>query len=201
RQMAVASAGNLYLVDSGNYRIRRVDGSGNITTISGNGERGYCGDGNAAHPATFDTPTRVVVNPDGSLLITDTINTRIRQEKRNGSLITLAGANLSEVSTLKPGFLQKYNGDGIPARQANLDNPHGAAMDAQGNVYISDTLDHRIRIIDTKGIINTIAGNGTEGYSGDGGPASRAEIDTPEGITVDPTTGKVFWVETGNNLV
>src|SRR5438132_11597140 len=74
-------------------------------------------------------------------------------------------------------------------------------MDAQGNVYISDTLDHRIRIIDTKGIINTIAGDGTKGYRGDGGPASRAEINTPEGITVDTTTGKVFWVETGNNLV
>ena len=176
-----AHGGLLYIVDEFNSRVRVVNASGSIHTVAGNGEAGYSGDGGAATDAALLYPTAVAVAFDGRVLIADRYNNRIRAVSTNGVITTLAG-------TGEYGF----GGDGGAATEALLNYPRGVAVDDLGRVFIADTENARLRLVETNGIIRTISGTGNYGYSGDGGPAREAMLDAPAGIDLDPTRGIVF---------
>ena len=175
--VVVDGAGNVYIADSGNHRIRRVDPSGIITTIAGSGERGldrFGGDGGPAVQARLNNPRGVAVDGAGNVYIADTFNHRIRKVDSSGVITTIAGSG-------EEGF----SGDGSPATQAQLYYPSGVALDGAGNLYIADTANHRIRKMDSSGVITTIAGTGERGFGGDGGPATAARLNNPRGVAVD----------------
>ncbi len=181
--VAVDSAGNLIIADTLNHRIRRVDATtGVITTVAGNGIQGFSGDGGPATSARLNDPIAVGVDSAGNLYIADTFNLRIRRvDAATGIITTVAGTGLSG-----------FNGDGIPATSAHLDTPQGVALDGAGNLFIADTLVHRIRRVDAvTGIITTVAGTGLSGSSGDGGPATSARLGNPFGVAMD-NTGNLF---------
>jgi sugar lactone lactonase YvrE len=172
--VALDAAGNLYIADSGNNRIRRVDGAGIITTIAGTGKFSSGGDGGPATEAGLQSPKGITFDLAGSLLIADSGNNQIRKIDTNGVITTIAGAG-------EPG----YSGDGGPATAAKLEAPRTIAVGPSGDVYIAEPNVHRIRKVDSKGIISTLAGTSKAGFSGDGGPAKAAQLDMPRGVGVD----------------
>jgi uncharacterized protein (TIGR03437 family) len=173
--VAVDSAGNIYIADTGNYRIRKVS-NGIVTTFAGNGTYGFSGDNGPAASAQLGSPAAVAVDPAGNIYIAD--SGRIRKVS-GGIITTIAGNGTSG-----------FSGDNGPAAGAALNDPAGIAVDSAGNVYIADTLNIRIREI-TNGIITTIAGNGIRGLNGDNGPATSAELVQPAGVAVD-LAGNVY---------
>jgi NHL repeat len=189
RGVALDSGGNLFIADSLNYCVRKVDTMGIITTVAGNGSLGYSGDGGAATSAQLNVPFRVAVDTAGNLFIGERNNHRIRKVDTNGIITTVAGNG-------SPG----YSGDGGAATSAQLYHPKGVVVDTAGNLFIADRDNHRIRKVDASGIITTMAGNGTSGYSGDGGSATSAQLSYPGGIATD-TAGNLFISDTGNNCV
>ena len=181
--VAVDSNGNIYIADTNNNRIRKVNSTtGIITTIAGNGTAGYSGDGGLATNAELYYPYGVAVDSNGNIYIADTYNNRIRKvNSTTGIITTIAGNGTAG-----------YSGDGGPATNAQLNYPYGVAVDSSGNIYIADTDNNRIRKVNsTTGIITTIAGNGNPGYSGDGGPATNAELYDPSGVAVD-SNGNIY---------
>jgi sugar lactone lactonase YvrE len=172
--LAVDAQGNLFISDSTNRRIRKVSGAGVITTIAGNGTPGYSGDGGPAAQAQIDSPAGLAFDAIGDLFITDIDNSVIRKVSTAGTISTFAGNGTVG-----------YSGDGGLATEATFREPYGVAVDVGGNVYIADTFNSVIRKVTPGGIISTFAGNGTYGFSGDGGPALGAEITYPFGISVD----------------
>jgi len=161
-----------------------------ITTIAGDGTAAFFGDGGPATYARLQIPSRVVVDASGSFYIADSGNNRIRRVTVGGTITTVAGNGTAG-----------FSGDNGPATLASLRDPQGLAVDAAGNVYISDTGNHRIRKIDnTVGTITTIAGNGTGGLSGDSGPATAASLNSPRGIAVD-STGRLYIADRNNNRI
>ncbi len=191
--MVLDGAGNLYIADSDNHRIRRVDVSGTITTVVGTGVVDGGGDNGPAVEAQLDRPTGMAVDGVGSLYIADTFNHRIRQVDAGGTITTIAG-------TGEPSF---GGGDGGPAPRAPLNGPSSVAVDRAGNLYITDTNNHCIRRVDAAtGIITTIAGTsgrfGDDG--GDGGPAVKAKLNWPTGVAVDGA-GNLYIADTGNHRI
>ena len=185
--IAFDSAGNLYIADSENNRIRKVDVNGVITTVAGGGTSGL-GDGGPATKAELFIPSDVALDAAGNLYIADSYNGgRIRRVDVSGVITTVAGGGTSGL------------GDGGPATNAGL-GPAGVALDAAGNLYIADLGNDRIRKVDVAGIITTIAGNGTLGFSGDGGPAISAELNLPFGVATD-AAGNVYIADAGNNVI
>lgn len=186
--VAVDSAGNIYIADTFNCVIRRVAAStGYISTVAGNGTRGYSGDGGPATIAKLYMPTGVAVDVAGNIYFAD--NQRIRKVTAStGIITTVAGSGI-----------QGYSGDGGPATRAELNWPWAVAVDAVGNIYFTDTDNQRIRkVAVSTGIITTVAGIGTPGYSGDGGPATSAELNSPFGIAVD-AAGNIYFADYFNN--
>ncbi|MBI6547178.1 MAG: hypothetical protein HY692_10320 [Cyanobacteria bacterium NC_groundwater_1444_Ag_S-0.65um_54_12] len=184
--VVVDGGGNLYIADSDNYRIRKIDTMGIITTVAGNGTYGYSGDGGLATGAQFWTPSGVAVDGAGNLYIVDNGKHCIRKVDTAGIITTVVGNGT-------PG----YSGDGGPATSALLSTPGGVTMDSSGNLYIADYDNYRIRKIDTTGIITTVAGNGSLGYSGDGGPATSAQLYAPHNLTMD-NGGNLYIAEFSN---
>ncbi|HMF62948.1 MAG TPA: Ig-like domain repeat protein [Edaphobacter sp.] len=190
--LALDTTGNLYIADTQNHRIRKITTStGSITTIVGNGIQGFSGDYGPAISASIDSPTGITLDPSGNLYLADTHNHRIRKVTgATGIITTIAG-------TATAG----YNGDNGSATTATLALPHGLTIDAAGNLYLADTANHRIRRIDaTTGIITTIAGQGTQTYSGDAGPATTASLDTPR-TTTTSSSGLLTLADTGNQRI
>ena len=187
--IAVDGSGNLFIADSGNYRVRKVDLSGVITTVAGSGERGYGGDGGPAVQARLDYPTGIATDGAGNLFIADHNNHRVRKVDPSGIITTVAG-------TEEGG----YGGDGGPAVQARLQNPTGLAVDDDDNLYIADQYTHRIRMVNPYGVITTVAGSGDSGFSGDGGPAVQARLNYPTGVTVDGA-GNLFIADKDNHRI
>ncbi len=252
--VAVDAAGNVYIADTFNNRVRIVAPDGTISTFAANGYPGFSGDGMAATGTTLFFPTDVAVDAAGSVYIADLGNSRIR--KVSGGIInTIAGGTalapitdgvsatsirlngptgvtvdgfgnvyfaegsvgsgsgltvgdyrvwrVSPSGTLTAAAgngLQSFSGDAGAASRAQLNSPLGMAMDASGNLYFADTANHRIRRISPGGTITTVAGNALPGFSGDGGPATLAELDTPTGVAVD-AGGNLYIADSANNRV
>ena len=183
--LAVDSAGNLYIADTFDLRVRKVSTSGIITTVAGGGAN-YSGDGGPATSAALSSPYAVAVDASGNLYIADTGANRIRKVSPSGIITTVAGNGSGG-----------YSGDGGPATSATLNNPYGLAVDAFGNLYISDSNNARIRKVSPSGIITTVAGNGTWGNSGDGGAAASATLASPLAIATD-ASGNVYITDSIN---
>jgi trimeric autotransporter adhesin len=172
--VAVDSAGNLFIADNGNHRIRKVTPAGVITTVAGNGTRGISGDGGPAASAQLANPISIAVDSSDNLYIADKENSRIRKVTPAGVIVTIAGKGDDG-----------YSGDGGPATSAQLANPQGVAVDSTGNLYLADTVNYRIRKVTPAGLITTVAGNGACGFGGDGGPAISAPVCFPTSVAVD----------------
>ena len=178
--LAFDNAGNLYVADTGNSRIRRVGTNGIVTTYAGNGASDYSGDLAAATNASFYYPVGVAVDAAGDVFVADELNNRIRKITASGIISTVAGTNTAG-----------FGGDGGPAANALLNGPSGVALDSAGDLYVADRGNERIRMMNTKGFITTVAGNGAAGpyligtYSGDGGAATAAGLSYPSAVTLD----------------
>ncbi|MGA3324710.1 MAG: choice-of-anchor D domain-containing protein [Terriglobia bacterium] len=192
RGVAVDAVGDLFIADSNVHRVRRVDAvTGIITTVAGNGTAGYSGDRGLATLAELNSPRGVVVDHSGNLFIADLSNYRIRRvDAISGIIITVAGNGSNT-----------YSGDGGPATQTGLGPFRNLALDSLGNLFISGAMTERVLRVDAlSGTITTVAGNGATGFSGDGGPATSAELDDPVGIAVDKF-GNLFIGDSANNRV
>ena len=192
--VAVDSDGNLYIADAANDRIRKVDLNGTITTIAGNGVGGFSGDGGPATAAMLDCPTRIAFDGFGNLFIADQCNHRIRRVDRNGIITTVAGSGTPGAA------LGGFSGDGGPATAAQFKHPTAVTIDSGGNMYITDQLNNRIRRVDRSGTLNTVAGSGVAGFSGDGGPATAAALSTPGAVAVD-AAGTLYIADNVNNRI
>ena len=186
--VAMDSFGNLYVADTANNRVRRISPGGAIDTVVGFGPAGFSGDGGPAVSALLNQPTGVAVDSTGNLYIADTGNNRIRFVNLQGTIGTLAGNGNAGLF-----------GDGGSAQAAALHAPRGVAVDSAGNVYIADTLDHRVREVTTDGVINTVAGRG-QGFSGDGGPAVNAQLNLPTAVAVD-AAGLLYIADQANGRI
>ncbi|HUI57792.1 MAG TPA: protease pro-enzyme activation domain-containing protein [Bryobacteraceae bacterium] len=187
--VAVDVFGNVYIADTKNQRVRKVDRSGVITTVAGTGSCCYGGDGGAAASALLNAPNGVAADSQGNLYIVDTGNQRIRKVDASGVITTVAGTGTAG-----------YSGDGGAATGAEVSSPDGMAVDASGNLYIADTINGRIRKVDQSGNISTVAGTGSCCYSGDGGAAPNARLGYPAGVAVDGA-GNLYIADTINERI
>ena len=178
--------GNLYIADRDNHRIRKVDTSGVITTVAGDGNAGFSGDGKAATDARLSSPTGVFVDTGGNLYVADGDNHRIRKVDTSGVIATVVGDG-------NAGF----SGDGKAATDARLSSPTGVFVDTGGNLYIADRDNHRIRYRNSSGIVITIAGGGS---FGDKGLGIDARLASPSDVFVD-VSGNVYIADRGNNRI
>ncbi len=180
--------GNLYVSDQLNCLVRRITVKGEIVAFAGSGICGFGGDGGPALKALLADPAGLAFDNDGNLLIADSGNQRIRKVV-DGKISTIAGNGA-----------RSYSGDGGPATNASLYNPLGVSVDSLGNIYIGDNINQVIRMIDPAGIIHTVAGNSKSGFSGDGGPATAAELNSPEGAIADGN-GNLYITDSENDRV
>lgn len=193
--VALDSAGNIYIADAANDRIRKVDiATGMISTIAGNGVRGFSGDGGAATTAMLACPTRIKFNAAGTLYIADQCNHRIRTVDGVGVIRTVVGSGTAGAA------FGGFSGDGGQALAAQFKHPTAFDFTADGGLVITDQLNYRIRRVNGAGIVNTIAGNSINGYSGDNGSGLAASISDPGAVAVD-SLGNVYLGDTGNNRV
>ncbi len=191
--VAVDAAGNLFLADSSNNRIRRVDAAtGTISTVAGNGLIGYSGDGGAALSAALSNPSSLTLDAAGNLYFSDSGNNVVRRiDAFTATISTVAGS----------ATLHGYSGDNLPATQAALNGPNGLALDAAGNLYIADSANNVVRLVTAAtGIISTIAGNGAPGFSGDSGPALSASLNNPWSIAFGPS-GELYIADQNNQRI
>jgi uncharacterized protein (TIGR03437 family) len=186
--VAVDAAGNLYIAEFSNNRVRKVSTNGNIGTLAGNGVSGFSGDGLQATSAQLNGPQGVAVDSAGNVYIADTANNRVRKVAANGVITTVAGNGAAG-----------FSGDGNSAVNAQVGNPTAVATDSVGNVYIADG-SARVRKLFLSGLITTIAGTGTRGYSGDGGSAPNARLNGPSSLAVN-AAGSIWVADTLNNAV
>jgi uncharacterized protein (TIGR03437 family) len=187
--IAVDATGDLYIADTDNQRVRKVSAAGIVTTIAGNGLFGYSGDGGAAASAQLGTPVGVALDASGNVYIADAANYRIRRVSATGIITTVAGNGFKD-----------YSGDGGAAASAQLSEPEGVAVDAVGNLYLADTANYRVRKVSIGGVIATVAGTGSAGYSGDGGLATSAQLRGPTGIAID-AGGNLYIADQPNNVI
>lgn len=197
--VTVDATGNLFIADTGNNRIRKVDSTGIITTVAGDGTAGYGGDGGAASEASLSNPSQVAVDDAGNLYITDGVgsrsylsesgNQRIRKVDAAGVITTVAGNGSAG-----------FSGDGGAAVDAQLNYPSGVAVDGSGNLFIADQDNNRVREVAADGGITTVVGNGYQGVVGDGSPAPLAALVTPEGLAMD-TEGNMYIADTNAGRV
>ena len=181
--IAIDRYGNIYVADYTNNRVFKISPSGIMTTVAGTGLPGYSGDNGIATAATLLSPNDVKVDGIGNLYIADYSNDRVRKVDTSGIITTIVGTRTVG-----------YNGDNINADSAELNRPLCVATDGSENLYISDTYNQRVRKVGPDGIITTIAGDGIEGYSGDNGSATSAELGDPVGLAIDHS-GAIYIVD------
>jgi sugar lactone lactonase YvrE len=187
--IAIDSAGNIYVPESGNQRVRKISASGIISTIAGTGAAGYNGNEIAATDAQLHNPNYVCLDKAGNVYVADRYNNQVRVIDGAGVIHAFAGDTTSG-----------YTGDNGPATAAGLYEPLGLYIDRFQNIYIGDTYNNVVRKVNTTGIITTIAGNGTGGYSGDNGLAILAELGLPVGVTMD-TVGNIYIADGGQSHI
>ena len=185
--IAVGPDGTVYIADTGNQRIRSIS-AGQIATIAGTGVSGFSGDNGPAVAAALSTPTALAIDAQGDLLLCDTANQRVRSISA-GVITTIAGTGV-----------QGFSGDGSAATTAELDSPAGVALANNGTIYIADSHNHRLRAITANGFIQTIAGTGVPGYSGDGNQAIAAQLSLPRGIGID-AAGNILFADADNQRI
>jgi DNA-binding beta-propeller fold protein YncE len=191
--VAFDAQGNLFLSDTFNHRIRRIDARTNIiTTVAGNGKKGFSGDGGPATEAELNEPYGIVLDSRGNLFVADRLNRRVRRIDAAARIIT----------TLAGDGLRGYSGDGGPASKAGLVEPNGVALDASGErLFIADVADHRVRVVNlSTGVISTFAGTGRGRHDGDGGPATSASIFGARAVDVG-SDGTVYLLERQGNTL
>jgi hypothetical protein len=187
--LAVDNAGNIYVADNSNTAVRKINAAGTISTFAGNHKAGYSGDGGPATAASFKNIRYVACDANGNIFISDTWNSVIRKVNPAGIVSTFAGNHT-----------MKYSGDGGQATAAGIYFPVGITVAADGSLYIADNHNHVIRRVGSDGLISTVVGNGTRGYSGDGGPATASQMANPTSIAID-ATGKLYIAEFVHNLI
>ncbi|GAA1335580.1 NHL domain-containing protein [Saccharothrix algeriensis] len=187
--VVVDGAGDLYIADHNNHRIRKVARDGTITTAAGNGTAGFSGDGGPATSARVSYPVGLAVDGAGSLYIADYNNHRIRKVAKDGTITTVAGNGTAG-----------FGGDGGPATSARLNYPYTVAVDGAGSLYIADYNNHRIRKVAKDGTITTAAGTGAAGFGGDNGPATSALLNNPTGVAVDDA-GNLYVADYNNHRI
>ncbi len=185
--MATDAAGNVYIADTGNYRVQKVDVNGVISTLAGGLQHSDSGDGGPAAEASLAGAYAVALDPSGNLYIGEP--NRVRKVDGNGIITTVAGSNATG-----------FSGDGGPATNAVLNFVTAVACDSSGNLYFADSNNERIREVNGNGIITTIAGDGSPGYNGDNIAATKAELHFPWGVAVD-ASGNVYIGDQGNNRI
>ncbi|MBZ5727085.1 MAG: hypothetical protein LAP87_19060 [Acidobacteriia bacterium] len=189
RGVCVDHAGAMFIVDTGNHRVLRVPPSGTVETAAGNGAAGNAGDGGKARLAQLNQPTACALDAAGNLFIADTGNHSIRKVTPAGAIGTVAGTGVAGAT-----------GDEGPATAALLDAPRGVAADSNGNIFIADTGNNRIRQVTADGVIHTIAGQDAAGFAGDGGPGLAAQLSGPAGLVLDGA-GDLYFADSNNNRV
>ncbi|MET9953861.1 RICIN domain-containing protein [Streptomyces sp. NPDC006339] len=189
RGVALDSEGNLYIADDQNHRVRKVTADGIISTVAGTGVAGFSGDGRAATSARLNQPYGVVVDSAGVLYISEWGHDRIRKVTTDGKISTIAGTGAAS-----------YGGDGGPAVSAPLRAPFAMVVDGAGALYIADASNHRVRKISADGIISTVAGTGAAGFGGDGGQATSARLNRPQGLALD-STGALYISDYKNHRI
>jgi len=187
--LAVDKSNNLYIADAPNHAVRKVSSSGTLTTFAAGHEPGFAGDGGNAVDARVNYAGGVAVDNAGSVYISDTNSNRIRKVTTDGIINTFAGTDGTGLV-----------GDGGPALSAHFDNPLALAVDAAGNLYVADTYNHAIRRITLDGTITTVAGNGSLGFSGDGGLATKAQLNYPKGVAIG-ADGVIYIADTFNDRI
>ena len=190
--LVVDGSGNILIADTNNNRIRKVVPGGNITTIAGTGNAGFLDqttDSTDPLSVAFDKPVSLGLDSSGTLYIVDTFNHRIRKMAADGKITTVVGTGDSA-----------YTGDGGLATAATISYPQSIVWDTAGNLYVSDSGNHVIRKVTADGTIHTIAGNGLVGFSGDGGPATSASLNTPKGMAFD-SAGNLFFADSFNGRI
>ena len=190
--VAVDGSGDLFIADQDNNVVREVDlKDGTISTVAGTGDYGYNGDNQLATDAMLEAPDAVAVDGSGDLFIADRNNARIRQVVLSTGIITTVAGGGTQTSPTFSG----------PAADAELNGPQGLAVDGSGHLFIADGYNAVVREVNlTAGTISTVAGTGTVGYGGDGGPATDAEFNGPTGLAVDGS-GDLFIADANNNRV
>ena len=189
--VAVDADGNVYVSETEDHRVRKIDPLGIITTFAGSRSPGYSGDGRAAVQAELLGPSGMALDEAGNTYFAEYYSNVVRKVESSGKITTVAGTGRWRLG---------YNGDGGLATQAELYRPQGVAVDTASNVYIADSYNHRVRKVDASGTITTLAGTGTQGYSGDGGPATQAQLYRPQGVAVDGASN-VYIADSYNNRV
>jgi trimeric autotransporter adhesin len=194
------NSGDVFIADPPSNVVRKVDAAGTISTVAGSLTSCLqavggppCGDGGLATAANLWAPSDVFVDSAGNLYIADTLDNAIRKiDVQTGTISTVAGDNAM--------FMAGFAGDGGPATSALLHGPSGVYVDSSGNIFISDTVNNRIRkVTASTGVITTVAGNGTAGYAGDGGAATSAELNNPSGVFVD-AAGNIYIAD-GTDII
>jgi trimeric autotransporter adhesin len=188
-RLAVDGAGNIFMTDLEANRIYRLDRKGMVSQVAGYGPSGYDGEDTPARNYRLNGPHDIRASPNGSIVFADHLNNRVREVTADGRLRTVAGNGR-----------RGYSGDGGRALDAELNFPTGVCLDRAGNIYIADTDNNRVRKVTPDGTILTVAGNGTAGYSGDGGAADQAALDTPRAVEVDPN-GDLYIADMRNRRI
>jgi hypothetical protein len=189
QSLSVDPDGRVYFADSYNHMVLRIDEDGSLRRIAGIGRPGASGDGGLATAAALNQPYDVRLDRQGNLYIADFGNHRIRMVTPDGVIHTVAGRGDAG-----------YSGDGGPATAARLNGPYGVYADAKRGLLIADSHNHVIRVVDGRGTIRTLAGTGRRGLAGDGGPASRARFDTPQGLWVS-ASGSIYVGDEHNHAI
>ncbi|HSF33186.1 MAG TPA: RHS repeat-associated core domain-containing protein, partial [Candidatus Tectomicrobia bacterium] len=187
--LVVGRDGSVYIADSANHRIRRVNHHNMITTVAGNGTAGYSGDGNLATAAQLNYPIDIALGPDGSFYVADSGNSRIRRVGPDGIITTVAGVGS-----------EGFSGDNQPATEVHLSFPYAIAVGPDSSLYIAEFYGSRVRRVGPEGIITTVAGTGSGGFGGDGGPAAAARLNNPSGLAVGED-GSLYIADRSNQRI